>query len=78
MKKLLMQHEEKMRSDTAGEKKKKKRVPHSFKQLSVEPYTNHRSCLNMLSSVCMSYSGVHLGRLKLEPLSARTHNTVHL
>lgn len=77
MKKLLMQHEEKMRSDTAGEKKKKG-VPHSFKQLRVEPYTNHRSCLNMLSSVCMSYSGVHLGRLKLEPLSARTHNTVHL
>lgn len=77
MKKLLMQHEEKMRSNTAGGKKKKG-VPHSFKQLSVEPYTNHRSCLNMLSSVCMSYSDVHLGRLKLEPLSARTHNTVHL
>lgn len=51
MKKLLMQHEQKMRSDTAGGEKEG--VPLlSFKQLRVKPYTNRRSCLSMLSSVC--------------------------
>lgn len=44
----------------------------SFKQLRVKPYTNHRSCLSMLSSVCMRDFGVNSGRLKLEPLSADT------
>lgn len=70
MKKLLMQHEEKMRSDTAGGEKKRGFSSLSFKQLRVKPYNDCRSCLSMLSSVCMSDFVANSGRLKLEPLSA--------